>query len=321
MSALLVLLRARSGAPPPPESLPTARAALRLEDRGVPVLFGQRTGRGRASGLRPVPGGWREDERPIRAVHDRFPGWSWPAAWSDALAGLGGVPVGNPPWLTALCRDKLRSQRILEDAGVPMPLLEAEPAAFADRLADWGSAFLKPRHGSLGLGVQHVRPGDPLPARGPAHGQREHDAMLLQRAVPRSGRPHLALRLLLQRGPDGWACPPGVARLGDEPVVNVELGAGAQPAEAVLPAPSLTAAEALCRSALAALLAQGDAEFALELAFDLVLDDAQHPWIIEVNPVPRGRLRALAARDPGRWAAEHERVCAAPLLALDRLTQ
>ncbi len=322
MSALLVLTRERPGAPPPPESLPTARAALALEAAGVPVLFGQHTAEGRARGLRPTPEGWVPDELPIRAVHDRFPGWSWPAPYRAALAGLPGVPVGNPPWLTALCRDKLRSQRVLEQAGIPMPPLEDEPAAFRERLGAWGSAFLKPRHGSLGLGVQHVRPGDPLPERGPAHGTQGADPMLLQRAVPRSRSPHVAMRLLLQREGSIWRRPPVVARISDDdPVVNVELGARAEPAEGLVPAATLATAEALSRAALEALLGAGDASFALELSFDLVLDDADQPWIIEVNPVPRGRLRMLAAEDPGRWGAEHHRVCAAPLLALDQLTQ
>ncbi len=308
--ALLVLLRDRPGSPPPPESLPLGRAALRLEAGGPAVLFGADVQDGVARGLRARPGGWTAAVAPVLAAHDRFPGWSWPEPWARALAGLAGRPVGNPPWLTELCRDKLACQRVLEDAGVACPAVEDDPARFRSRLAEWGGAFLKPRHGSLGRGVRFVRDGDPLPPEGPGAGTRTSDANLLQRAV--LGRPPLALRLVLQREDTGWRMLPPIARRSDDPVVNVERGATASPAEEVLDPVTLTACEALAREACAALLARDDAAFAVELGFDVVLDGDGTPWVIEVNPVPRGRLRVLADRDEG-WRRAHEEACIRPL--------
>jgi hypothetical protein len=103
-------------------------------------------------------------ERPIDALCDRFPSQGRSAVWAAAIGGAGALPFGNPPSFTELCRDKLVAQRVLEASGVEMPAVEADPARFRERLAEWGAAFLKPRYGSLGAGVRRVTVGDALPA-------------------------------------------------------------------------------------------------------------------------------------------------------------
>jgi glutathione synthase/RimK-type ligase-like ATP-grasp enzyme len=309
VSALLILLRDRPGAPPPPESLPLGRAALTLESEGIAVVLGGRVEDGVGIGLRARPGGWVDAQLPVDCAHDRFPGWTWPEAWTAAHAGLAGRPVGNPRWLTELCRDKLACQRALEAAGIPCPTVEASPTRFAERLQEWGSGFLKPRHGSLGQGVSWVRPGDGTPARSDA----ADDNNLLQRAILRDDP--LALRVVVQRDADGWIALPIVARRSDDPVVNVERGATACLAREVVDPPTLAACEELAHEAAAALLAVGDGTHAVEMGLDLVLDRTGRPWVIEVNPVPRGRLRVLAAGDAG-IAAAHEAACLRPLRAM-----
>lgn len=310
MSALLILLRDRPGAPPPPESLPMGRAALRLESEGQAVVLGESVVDGVARGVRARPGGWDPAELPVLAAHDRFPGWSWPAPWRAAHLGLRGRPVGNPAWLSELCRDKLACQQTLRRSELPCPAVEADPERFEDRLRAWGAAFLKPRHGSLGKGVTLVRPRDPLPARGPGAGARTDDANLLQRAVLRPDP--MALRIVLQRGEEGWTTLPPVARRGDHPVVNIERGASATLANELLHPTTLQACEAVAHRACEALLSAGDDTCALELGFDLVLDVEEQPWLIEVNPVPRGRLRVLADRTESLRRA-HEEACLRPL--------
>ena len=286
------------------------RAALRLEAEGQAVVLGGSVVDGVARGLRAQPGGWKAAELPVLAAHDRFPGWSWAPPWHAAHRGLAGCPVGNPAWLAELCRDKLACQRALEEAELRCPEVESDPRLFEARLREWGAAFLKPRHGSLGVGVRLVRPGDPLPARGPGAGLQPDDANLLQRAVLRPDP--MALRVVLQRTPEGWHTLPPVARSGSDPVVNVERGAIAAIAAEVVDAATLQASEALAHRACAALLARGDATFAVELGVDLVLDRDGRPWLIEVNPVPRGRLRTLAA---GRadLQEQHDLACLRPL--------
>ncbi len=313
MSALLILLRERPGRPAAPETLPLGRAALRLEAEGQPVLLGATIRTGVATGLRAQPGGWTQATLPVIALHDRFPGWSWPDPWEAALGQAAGLPIGNPRWLTELCRDKLACQRALEDAGLPCPPVEADPGRFAERLAEWGHAFLKPRHGSLGRGVRFVRPGDPLPAQGPGAGTRSRDANVLQSAV--LSAPPMALRVVLQRDVAGWIALSPVARCADDPVVNVERGADARLAREVLAPQALEACLSLAHRACLALLAHGDATFALELGFDLVLDGDGRPWIIEVNPAPRGRLRALA-KGSAQLREEHDAACLRPLRRL-----
>jgi len=159
---VLILVPPLGGPPRAPESTPVGHAALVLASDEIDALFCTGEGTWRAH-----PGEWEKvtDASPI-AVHDRFPSQSRPNAYEAILGPVAHLPLGNPRSLTRLCRDKVACQEFLVAEGLRMPTLETDPAQFAEVLASWGSGFLKPRYGGLGLGVRRVTPGDDLPAFG-----------------------------------------------------------------------------------------------------------------------------------------------------------
>lgn len=311
-TSLAVLVAPRPGTPRPPQGFVIGRAALALRERGVRVVFGHRTEQGRASGLVATRQGWQPtDDVPVVAAQDRLAGRAQDAIWRAALAGLAGLPVGNPASMKLLTRDKLSCQRRLEAAGLKLPEVESDPALFEARLADWGAAFLKPRRGSLGIGVTRVLPGDDLARPG--------GPWLLQRGVgPAPGGSWIALRLLAQREPEGgWLLCEPVARVDPaDPVVNVERGASVAPGSAILAPTALRRLRDQAAACCDALADGPDGEQAVEAGIDFVLDRDGMPWLIEVNSVPRGRLGALAALDTDRWGAAQEATAIRPLLRL-----
>ncbi|MCB9742880.1 MAG: hypothetical protein H6741_05210 [Alphaproteobacteria bacterium] len=307
-------MRPLPGPPRAPVQQPIGRVALALAGEGIEVRLGSAIAAWRA-----------EPERWVRcelddtwAIYDRFPLRSLASEYAAALAGLEHLPRGNPPSLRQLCRDKLATQALLSGAGLPMPEVEAEPERFAARLAEWGRAFLKPRHGEKGRGVCLVRPGDPLPATWEGEEPRERDTMLLQQAVPPpAGVAGLSVRCLVHPDPaGGWLTSPPVARVSHfDPVANVDRGAAARAAEDVLSPRALGACLELAVAAAEALGAP-EHQPLVELALDLVLDRAESPWLIEVNSRPGGRLRSLHAGDAERFALAHEAAYARPLRVL-----
>ena len=225
--------------------------------------------------------------------------------------------LANPWALTELCRDKLRCQRFLEEAGLELPPVEANPDRFAARLETWGAGFLKPRFGALGAGVRCVRPGDPLPATLPGL-QGLAEPALLQRAVPPpAGLAGMSLRLLAQRAPDGtWEEAPVVLRQSrEDPVVNAARGAELALADQALSPMTRAAVSRLAQAACRAFAAGPDGQHALELGLDLGIDQAGQPWLIEVNGRPQGRLEHLARGAPA-LAALHLETCLRPLRTL-----
>jgi hypothetical protein len=293
------------GRPGAPAAWPLGRAIGLAASRGVDVVLGGPDGFGTFAGDRLVDGAWRPVVgTPVGAVYDRFPSVGRRAAWDEGLALLAGVPIANGGALVARCTDKLRCQVDLEAAGVAMPEVEGDPGRFAERLVAWGAAFLKPRFGSFGEGVERVEPGAALPRDG---------AWVLQRAVaPPSGWAGVCLRVLVQRLPSGdWvARTPVVRRSADDPVVNAARGAELVPADAALDGAARRVGIA-CAEALERAVGGG-----VELGVDVVADPDGRLWPIEVNGRPRGRLVALAERWPERFAAEHDEACASPLLTL-----
>ena len=272
MKTVLVLVRALEKAPPAPERLPFGRAALALERQGIGVSLG---------GLRAVEGGWVPDEREIVAAYDRFPSCTWPEDYRPPP----GVPLENSHAIQALCRDKLACQRA---SGGPELVIKDFQAA----LQRWGAGFLKPRYGAFGRGVRYVRPGDDCPPTLPGTTGVPEPAVL-QRAIDCD---FVSYRALVQREGDGWVCCPVVARVGAEPVVNVERGAVARAAGEV-PAIEALAIETASRIG------------GIELGVDLVVDRAGRPHVIEVNAKPAGRLVKLGPA----YAEHHLAACMRPI--------
>ena len=316
---------------PPPEARPVGRAALDLRRQGIVVLFGDAlTREGDAvwmAGQVAEPGRWVSARLRLDALHDRYPSQRRAVQYQAALQALGEqVPLGNPPELTLLCRDKAACQRFLEQAGVPMPPLETEPGAFAAALAAWGGgpAFLKPRYGALGIGVRRVLPGAPLPAEVAGVIPGQPAPAILQRAVPPPvGWAGRSVRALCQRLPGGgWhLCPPVVRQSRADFVVNAARGAEVCPAEDALSPETRAALEQVCQATCAA-LAGGTAHgrWLVEVGLDLMIDDVGMPHLIEVNSRPRGRLEALAALDAARFGDLHVAACGRPLAYLASLS-
>ena len=307
-----MLVAPRPGTPRPPTGFVIGRAALELRAEGVRVVFGHRVVEGRADGLEATPEGWRQvRDVPVQAAQDRLAGRAQDAIWLDALAGLDGLPVGNPPSIKRLTRDKLACQRALEEAGLALPEVEDVPERFGARLRDWGAGFIKPRRGSLGIGVQRVLPGDDL--------SRSGGPWLLQRAVdPAPGTAAVAVRLLAQRLPGGdWLLCEPVARISPiDPVVNVERGATVAAGGDVLGSGALRSLRGQAVACCDALATGPAGDQVVELGIDFVLDHAGLPHLIEVNSVPRGRLGALAALDRTRWGGQQEQTALRPLRRL-----
>lgn len=296
--------------PPSPTRVPSAppdtmfgRAGLALREHGIEVLLGAEAEHGELIGQVPTPTGWQPRRgRPLALVH-RFTDQRRPAAWSHLRTELAGLPMTNPHSLVELCRDKLALQQHLEGAGMDMPPVVHTHLAAA--LEDWGTAFLKPRFGAFGEGVQRVRAGHPMPTEG---------SWVLQRAVePPGGWAGQCCRVLVQRDPaEGWMVLPGALRRDQhDPVVNRARGAEVVLASANLPEDTLCSMHR--QSLEAAAVLSRHSPHAGELGLDFVIDRAQRPWLIEINGKPGGRLEALAESDPHRMAAILQSVAERPI--------
>ncbi len=295
-----------------PESLPIGRAMLRMAIEGIRIILGDQVDNGVMTGFDVVSGDWRKVSLPLDVAYDRFPSQSRPDDYAQLLANLGDIPLGNPPELTELCRDKLACQRTLERAGVPMPPVCVR--WMNSMLGKWGAGFLKPRHGSFGRGVEYVDSarvqGLPTRAEGAVRGQR--DQMLLQRAVaPPSGWAGVSVRQLVQRDLSGrWLpLPAAVRRSRTDRVVNVARDAEVVPAADVLTKAAVYRMAVISEQVTSAIARDATA---VELGLDFCIDRDHIPWLIEVNSRPRGRLRVLAEQDPRRFADAHLEACCRP---------
>jgi glutathione synthase/RimK-type ligase-like ATP-grasp enzyme len=327
MTTIGVLVPTAPGSPPPPATRPVGRAALALAEQGITVLFGDTlTRHGDAvvmAGLRALPDRWAPHTAPISALHDRFPSQRRAVKYAEARAIMDGLPMGNPPAVTLLCRDKVACQHVLAGSGVVMPPVVTDPADFEAALRAWGTGFLKPRFGALGIGVRRVLPGDPLPHMLPGAVPGCTDPAILQRAVPPpTGWAGRSVRALVQRLPGGgWTfCPPVVRQSRDDFVVNAARGASVAPAADVLSAKTMQHIQQGCQAVCERIAAQPDGAWVVELGLDLMIDAEGRAVLIEVNSRPRGRLEALAALDIARFGAAHVEACARPLTYVASLT-
>ncbi len=290
-----------------------------LATEGIEVVFGHALKAGRMDGLIAVPGGWRSvSSHPVDGIHDRFPSQIRAEAFERILTGARGLLMANSLEFTMLCRDKVLCQRAMVDAGIDMPELETDPAAFEAQLKRWGAGFIKPRYGALGAGVSRVVAGDTLPEvlAGVVPGRME--PAIVQRAVPPpEGYAGRALRVLVQRTPTGWHLCAAVVRSSQtDPVANAARGAQVGPGADLLSPHTLMLVEAACHRITAAIDAIPQGRWAVEAGIDLVLDADNQPHLIELNSRPRGRLEVLAAQDPDTFGQAHIDAVARPIRML-----
>lgn len=297
--------------PTPPEKMPIGRAALDLAAEGISIVFGDRLENGRMHGWSAVPGGWEPIQGArILALYDRYSTLARERDFERVLANRADVPVLNAPHATTLCRDKLVSQRVLEEAGLTMPPVIGDTDDFDEVLTRWDAAFIKPRYGSKGCGVHLVHADTDLPMT------EDTEPVVLQQAIraPR-GWAGISVRALVQRESGGeWIVSNPVARTSQsDPVVNAVRGAKVLPAIDFLPAKALAACRRIALEVAQILDEHLQPDALIELGVDFAIDEQWKPNLIEVNSRPMGRLEALASADPTRFGAEHQRACQRPL--------
>lgn len=295
------------------------RRALELVEQGIVAVFGEALGVDGMSGLIARPGGWEPvSAAPVVAIYDRFPSQMRAAQFEAAWERRGDRPWSNPRAITRLCRDKVACQEHLVASGVRMPELEVDTDRFEERLEDWGVGFSKPRFGSFGKGVRCVRRGEVVEDTAVGIDPERREPVVLQRGIlPGAGRPFSSLRVLAQREGDGWWLgEPVLRRSTEDPVVNVARGARALPASDMLTVRVIDAIREAVEATARAM--QGMDDGVVELGVDVVLDEAEDPWVIEVNSRPRGRLEVLAAAVPERFGQDHRRAVLRPVEWLAR---
>jgi len=301
----------------PPDKRPIGRAAAQLLEQGIDVVFGDTATRGCLSGFRVRENRWIEaNEIPVVGVHDRYPSQIRAAQFKDIRTGLSGVPIGNSLDFTMLCRDKLASQSAFVAQGIRMPSVEADPTRFQATIEQWGSAFLKPRYGALGIGVRRVAPGDALPTHTVGVVDTRPDPTILQAAIaPPRGWASQTVRVLIQRTPSqGWFIgTPVVRRSTTDPVANAARGAEVAAGPDVLSPRVLNRIGDEVHAICSALDTLKEAKHMVEAGIDLVLDRDLEPWLIEINSRPRGRMEVLAAANPEDYRMAHIAACARPL--------
>lgn len=305
-----------------PGTLPLGKAAILAAEHGIFALFGDSLYRkGNAwmmDGQAVIDGKWVKVKAATpSAIYDRFPAQNRAAQYGQAMRAEAEIPISNPSTVRALCTDKLRCQRLLENAGIEMPPMEDSPDLFVERLRHWKEAFAKPRYGSLGRGIIKVGATASVPKQihGVVKGRKE--PTLLQKAIcPPQGWAGCCIRVLAQRRPDlGWILRPPVLRYSKtDAVVNSARGSFIEPAEDLLPFRCIEEAKHLALSACKVLAKSPKGEWISELGLDLVPDKHYKPWLIEVNSRPLGRLGSLALTRGSRFRAIHDQSCLQPLI-------
>ncbi len=300
-----------------PHERPIGRAAILLLAHDIDVIFGDEIENGRMSGFRVRKGKWeRASDIPLHGVHDRYPSQIRSAQYASMRQGLGTIPVGNDFGFTMLCRDKVTSQKTLEDHGIRMPPVQCDPNRFQRALAEWGTAFLKPQFGALGIGVRRVGLDDDLPTHVQGVVPGREDPTIIQAAIPPPpGWASRTVRVLIQRTPDGgwFSGVPVLRQSRTDPVANAARGAEVVPADAVLPSSLMKRIAQEVQHICAALDRMMEAQRMVEAGIDLVIDAESNVWLIEINSRPRGRMEVLACHDPAAYRDVHVNACARPI--------
>ena len=227
--------------------------------------------------------------------------------------------MGNPFDFTMFCRDKLVCQQRLEQQGIRMPAVESDVNRFESRIHEWRNAFFKPRFGALGIGVRHVQVGDQLSSHCQGVIPDEPDPAILQQAVPPpTGWAGRSIRVLIQKTPNGgwFHGVPVVRQSRNDFVVNAARGADIAPGTHVLSSKMMHTISSEVERICEALEQLTEAHNMVEAGLDLVIDDNEDVWLIEVNSRPRGRLELLACAQPKTYQDLHVEVCARPIEVL-----
>ena len=306
----------------PPNRRPIARALLSLQNLGVTAIFGdniyRHQNRAVIDGSIVYNNSWQQAYAvPIDAVHDRFPSQIRKEQYQKSITAKKMTPMANPLAITMLCRDKLKTQEVLQAHGITMPEVCADYKMFQQRLEEWGGyAFAKPQFGALGISVQSIRAGQNIPFSLPGVVPNTLEPTIIQRGItPPKGWAGMCIRILAQRRTlDDWILrSPVLRRSRVDPVVNAARGAEVLPAKNVLSKSLCAEINRLCLQCCQAIASCEAGEWAVELGIDMVLDDHENLWVIEINSRPRGRLEVLADQFPGQFAAEHTEACLQPL--------
>ena len=267
----------------------------------------------------------------IDAIYDRFPSQARSQHFTDIVQLSCSIPFANPPSLTTLCRDKLACQRFLEENDIPMPPVCETTSTTSNAvqiLKDWNTAFLKPRFGSLGVGVEQISYTSNIKIPPTVTGLQGSEPSILQKAItPPIGWAGWSVRQLCQRQYDAqnsisWKLYPSVVRASiDDSVVNVARGAQTHIGEEFLPSKTIAGIKQQSMDVCRAFSRLPDGKLAVELGLDFVIDADMIPWLIEVNSRPRGRLRELAKKIPSTYQPMHEQACTFPVLYLASIVQ
>lgn len=293
-------------------------------------------------------------EKELIAIYNRFPqsrdpeGMRRVARACEALA----VPFANHLSFRELVQDKWETARVLKEASLPTPATVLSREEMGEAMCEWGRAFLKPRYGAFGEGVYAVTlvpDARVVRVEGPKAGNFrtfsvsawlewvgehfEKDKVILQQAIlPPLGKWRgFAVRTLVQRTPEGaWRSHPRVARLSeDDPVANVSRGAQALPLSDCLRSgwdelsstqmeEDAAALEQRVAEVLAGKLSGLGSQSIVEMGMDLLLDQQQRWWVLEINGFPQGRLRYLARLAHPDFQAAHALANQLPLDCLLR---
>ena len=300
-----------------PHQRPIGRAAERLLNEGIDVIFGDQIKNGNMSGFHVRDGQWKRVANiPLDGIHDRYPSQIRSRQYEAMQAGMVNLPMGNDFGFTMLCRDKVKSQRLMEEQLIRMPPVQADPNRFGESLAQWGSAFFKPRFGALGIGVRRVVPGDDLPTHTEGVVPNRKDPTIIQAAIePQRGWASRTVRVLIQREPSGgWFVGIPVLRQSrTDPVANAARGAEVAPAVSTLEPGLMERIDHEVERICAALDRMPEAKRMVEAGLDLVIDAQSNVWLIEINSRPRGRMEVLASLDPDTYQEAHINACARPI--------
>ena len=328
MKTIGVLVPKTKTNPSKPSERPIGRALLELPKNNIRTVFGydlrEHGNKVWISGLTvdQKKDSWIQFEGPIHALHDRYPSQRRAASYLKAHKASSSIPMANPYDITLLCRDKVKIQDLLSRNGLLMPDLCTEHTLFQTSLQKWGKGFIKPQFGALGQGVSCVSVSDDIPEYLEGVVPNQLEKTILQRAItPPTKWAGMSVRHLIQRSSSGsWISrPPVLRRSRVDPVVNVSRGAEAVVAEDHLPINTISAIQKSSLQTAKILQASPNGIHSVEFGIDYVIDENLHPWLIEVNSRPRGRLEVLAYQDPERFKFIHQQACIQPILYLASL--